>query len=172
VSAVTLALVDEATRRSRLVWVSPQGASRAMPVWHLWHDGRAYVVTGGSEQPLPAGLEAGRAVVGVRGGKDSREALLVRWVALVSRVEPGSAEWERVVPLLHAQRLNAPDGEQQPARWLRESTVLVLTPTGELVPLPDSSGAAPPVPTPATTPARLPVRPADRPQRLASPGSG
>jgi len=35
------------------------------------------------------------------------------------------------VPVLHAQRLNAPDGQEQPARWARESRVLTLLPDGE-----------------------------------------
>jgi len=64
---------------------------------------------------------------------------VVTWVADVSPVAPGSPLWDEVVPLLHAKRLNAPDGEEQPQRWARESVVLRFTPTGETLPLaPDS----------------------------------
>ena len=126
------ALVEEATRRSAVVWVS--GAGRAHPVWHLWHDGSAYVVHGGLEQPLPDVTPGSRAVVAVR-SKATQSDRLVQWVADVSAVLPGSAAWDEVVPLLHAKRLNAPDGERQPERWARESVVLRLTPTGETVPV-------------------------------------
>lgn len=123
-------LVEEATRRSALIWVTPDGAPGPRPVWHVWHDGCAYVVVGGLEQSLPGGTDAGRAVVAVR-SHERRGGLLVEWLADVGVVPPGSVEWERVVPVLHAARLNAPDGEQQPQRWAQECTVLRLTPTGE-----------------------------------------
>jgi hypothetical protein len=55
-------------------------------------------------------------------------------VADVEQVRPGTPAWDEVVPLLHAKRLNPPDGDAQLARWARESLVLRLTPTGELVP--------------------------------------
>lgn len=126
------ALVEEATRRSAVVWVT--GSGRAHAVWHLWHDGAAYVVTGGLEQPLPDVTPGGRAVVAVR-SKATQSDLLVQWVAEVSTVPPGTAEWEEIAPLLHAKRLNAPDGEQQPQRWTRESVVLRLAPTGKTVPV-------------------------------------
>jgi hypothetical protein len=123
-------LVEEATRRSGLVWVTPGDADRTWPVWHVWHRSAVYVVTGGLEQPLPGIADGGRAVVAVR-SRERRGGLLVEWTAEVRVVAPGTAEWDDVVPLLHAGRLNAPDGEQQPQRWARESTVLRLTPTGE-----------------------------------------
>jgi hypothetical protein len=128
-------LVDEATRKSGVVWVTPDHETRAYPVWHLWHDGAMYVVTGGLEQPLPA---MSHAVVTVR-SKDRQADRLVDWVATVEAVAPESELWQEVVPLLHAQRLNAPDGEAQPERWARESVVLRFTPTGETLPVtPDS----------------------------------
>jgi hypothetical protein len=124
------ALVEEATRRSGLVWVRPDGAERAHPVWHAWHDGCAWLVVGGAEQQLPGLAAASRAQVLVR-SHERRSGLLVTWTADVTRVEPGSAEWDAAVPVLHAARLNARDGEEQPARWARESTVVRLRPTGE-----------------------------------------
>lgn len=123
-------LVEEATRRSGLVWVQPDGAERACAVWHAWHDGCAWLVVGGREQDLPGIVAASRAQVLVR-SHERRGGLLVTWTAEVSRVEPGTPEWDDAVPVLHAGRLNAPDGEEQPGRWARESTVLRLRPTGE-----------------------------------------
>jgi hypothetical protein len=145
--AVTDALVEEATRRSGLVWVRPDGSAREHPVWQVWHEGASYVVTGGAEQPVPV---TARAVVVVR-SRARQGDRLVEWVADVVAVEPGSEEWERVVPVLSAARLNAPDGEEQPRRWARESTVLRLRPTGEVLRVGDGDRAAPPLPSPATT---------------------
>lgn len=123
------ALVEEATRRSAVVWVGPPGG-RTTAVWHLWHAGCAWLVTGGEEQPLADVEVPGRAVVVVR--SHSRQGdRLVTWTAQVTRVEPGTPEWDEVVPLLHVRRRHARDGEQQPQRWERESTVLRLAPTGE-----------------------------------------
>lgn len=122
------AAVADATRRSSVVWV--EGDQEPQPVWQVWHEGRMYVVAGGLEQPLAV---TSQAVVNVR-AKDSRE-LVVRWVAAVDRVEPGTALWDEVVPLLHVRRLNAPDGEDQPSRWARASTVHRFTPTGQILPL-------------------------------------
>ncbi len=130
---MTSALVETATRKSGLVWVSAEGSAAAAPVWHRWHDGAMYVVTGGLEQPVPE-LPGGRAVVAVR-SRERRGDLLVRWVAEVSVVAPGTETWDAVVPVLHAGRLNAPDGEEQPARWARESRVLRFAPTGEELPV-------------------------------------
>lgn len=125
-------VVAEATRRSGLVWVDGQ------PVWHVWHDGAAWVVTGGLEQQLVVGETA---VVEVR-SRDRQADLLVRWVATVTPVEPASAQWEAVVPLLRAARLHPPDGAAAPERWARESRVLRLTPTGEELPVTDEERVA------------------------------
>ena len=121
---VDTALVEEATRRSAVLWV--RGADgREQALWHLWHLGAAYVVTGGLEQPCPGG--DGRVVVIVR-SRERQAGQVVRWEAVVEQLVPGSPRWEEVVPLLHAQRLNAPDGQRQPERWARESRVLRLLP--------------------------------------------
>lgn len=127
------ALIDEATKRSAVVWVA-FGAERPKVAWHLWHDGALWLVCGGLEQQLPGAPGATRATVTVR-SKATQNDRLVTWVASVAPVLPGTAGWDEVVPLLHAKRLNAPDGELQPDRWAHDSTVLQLVPTGETLPL-------------------------------------
>ncbi|MFD5348029.1 hypothetical protein ACFWJY_30855, partial [Streptomyces anulatus] len=74
------ALVEEATKKSGLVWVRGDGPARA--VWHVWHDGAAHLVGGGpGEQPLPEGLaDGGRAEVTVR-SKDKGGRIGARWGA-------------------------------------------------------------------------------------------
>jgi hypothetical protein len=139
-AATTTALVEESARRSGLIWVrrtDPGLATRRppRPVWHVWQDGSAYVLTGGLEQPAPDGLDGAdadgaRAEVIVR-SKDKGSRLVV-WAASVHVVEPASQEWEAVIPALLSSRLNSPDGELAPQRWARECQVLRLTPiTGE-----------------------------------------
>jgi hypothetical protein len=134
-----LALIAEATKRAGLIWISvpaaavPGGAAgaaqdRPRPVWHVWRDA-AYVLTGPGEQDVPGLADAPVVTVSVA-SKDTG-GLLVRWVARVSRVEPGSAEWSGIIGALLAGRLNEPQspGGPSPAeRWARTATVYRLTP--------------------------------------------
>jgi hypothetical protein len=119
-------LVAEATRRSGVVWVSePGGAPRL--VWHVWHDGAMYVLTGGPEQASPVAGVPATAVVTVR-SKGTQSGRVVEWPAQVDAVTPGTALWSEVLPLLAADRLNAPAGQSE--RWAAESTVLRFVPVG------------------------------------------
>ncbi|MFJ2257926.1 hypothetical protein ACIOKD_06175 [Streptomyces sp. NPDC087844] len=181
------ALVEEATKKSGLIWVrgsgvpslDPQDRGRdqgrdrdqdadpdqgapARALWHVWHDGAVCLVGDGpGEQPLPGLVDGREAVVTVR-SKD-KGGRLVSWTATVVELAPGSEEWGVAVGELKGKRLNAPDGEAMTERWARECRVVRLAPTGVTASLPEGSLAAPPVPTPATT--RLPV-PAALPRLL------
>lgn len=156
--ALARALVEEACRKSAMLWLRPAADDRAVAAWHVWHDGSAYVVSGGREQSIPALPDGARVVVTVR-SKD-KGSRLVSWAAVATRVLPDSEQWQAAVPELHAKRLNAPDGEAQPKRWARESVVTCLTPTGELLEspgrMPTRSHAAAPPGSPATTRGPLP----------------
>ncbi|MFF7748069.1 hypothetical protein ACFZCP_02210 [Streptomyces sp. NPDC007971] len=157
------ALIEEATKKSGLIWVRGAGAPAARALWHVWHEGAVCLVGDGpGEQPLPALADGGSAEVTVR-SKD-KGGRLVSWSATVSELAPGSPEWEAAVGELKGKRLNAPDGERMPDRWARECRVLRLVPTGACAPLPSDSLAERPLPTPATT--RQPV-PAGLPKLLA-----
>jgi hypothetical protein len=164
------ALVEEATKKSGVLWLALPDLPYPRTAWHIWHSGTAgrgpegeaqgaaYVVTGGIEQPLPGLPEAERVTVTVR-SKD-KGSRLVSWVAAVAQVEPRSEEWAAVVPLLAKGRLNAPDGERQTERWAEEAYVIRLTPTGEVPEapgsLPDDYASVRPAPSPATTAGRTP----------------
>ncbi|MGA5894368.1 hypothetical protein [Streptomyces venetus] len=147
------ALVEEATKKSGLVWVQgPDGPARAL--WHVWHEGAACLVGDGpGEQPLPGLADGAEARVTVR-SKD-KGGRLVSWTARVTQLEPGSEAWDAAVAELKGKRLNAPDGEAMPDRWARECRVLRLEPTGARAPMPDDSLAEAPLPSPAIT--RRPV---------------
>lgn len=157
-SALSQALVEEACRKSAVLWLQAAGQPRAVAAWHVWVDDSVYVVSGGLEQRLPDMPDGQRVRVTVR-SKD-KGARLVTWIAEASRVLPGTAEWDRVVPELHAKRLNPPDGEGQPLRWARESIVTRLAPLDDVVEapgrMPRGSLAAPPPDSPATTRGPLP----------------
>ncbi|MFF7452317.1 MULTISPECIES: hypothetical protein [unclassified Streptomyces] len=155
------ALVEEATKKSGLIWVrGPEGPARAL--WHVWHEGAACLVGDGpGEQPLPGLADSAGAEVTVR-SKD-KGGRLVTWAARVVQLSAGSQAWEAAVAELKGKRLNAPDGEAMTERWARECRVLRLEPTGSTSPLPDGSLAEAPLPTAATT--RQPI-PAGLPRLL------
>ncbi|HLL33900.1 hypothetical protein [Streptomyces sp.] len=152
------ALVEEATKKSGLIWVKGPGVP-ARALWHAWHEGAACVVGDGpGEQPLPGLADGAAAEVTVR-SKD-KGGRVVAWTATVVELAPRSEAWEAAVAELKGKRLNAPDGEAMTERWRRECRVLRLEPTGVTLPLPDGSLADAPLPSPATTrrpiPAALP----------------
>jgi hypothetical protein len=156
------ALVEEATKKSGLIWVKGAGAPAARALWHVWHEGAACLVGDGpGEQPLPGLADGGSAEVTVR-SKD-KGGRLVSFTARVAELAPESERWQAAVAELKGKRLNAPDGEAMPERWARECRVLRLEPAGPLLPLPDGSLAQAPLPSPATT--RRPV-PAGLPRLL------
>jgi hypothetical protein len=155
------ALVEEATKKSGLIWVQGPGVP-ARALWHAWHEGAACVVGDGpGEQPLPGLADGASAEVTVR-SKD-KGGRLVSWTAKVVELAPETEAWDATVAELKGKRLNAPDGERMTGRWARESRVLRLEPTGAMAPLPAGSLAEAPLPSPATT--RQPI-PAGLPRLL------
>lgn len=152
------ALVEEATKKSGLVWVRGSGGP-ARPLWHVWHEGAMCLVGDGpGEQPLPGLADGGPAEVTVR-SKD-KGGRIVAWTAAVAVLAPHSEEWEAAVAELKGKRLNAPDADRLTERWARACRVVRLTPGAARTDLPRGSLAAVPPPTTATTrhpaPAALP----------------
>ena len=135
-------------------------------MWHLWHDGAVYLLTGGLEQPAPPGL-ADRAFVTVR-SKDKRSRLAT-YETTVEVIESGSEDWVSVEAALLGKRLNLPDGDAAPQRWARECVLYRLRPTGDVTETPDdpstTSHATEPPPTPARTRVPRPMHLRGRPAR-------
>src|SRR3954453_8622727 len=97
------ALIEEATKKSGLVWVN----GRAM--WHAWIGGAMYVLCGGPiEQPVPPGL-AGGAVASVTVRSKDKGGRLVGWQGRAALVAAGSEQWQAAVAELRTKRLNAAD---------------------------------------------------------------
>lgn len=156
------ALIEEAGKKSSVLWLTYAGSSRARPAWHVWLDGAAYVVAAGApesaEQPLPGLADASSATVTMR-AKDARSRL-VSWEATVSRVAAGSEEWEAACKALRGGRLNAAESATLPEQWAETAVVVRLRPTGDVPEhpgrMPDDEAAAQPPDSPATTRGRLP----------------
>ncbi|MFC0507849.1 hypothetical protein [Micromonospora costi] len=152
-------LVDEVIKKAAVAWVSVAGGP-ARALWCATLDGTLLVVTGPGEQAAPGLADAAEAHVTMRGDHGGR---VVTWPAAVSRVRPGSEEWDTVAPLLAGKRLNAhgPAADLM-RRWADEGcAVNRLTPAGEPVSgdaLPSGSLAEPPRDTPAARPTRRPFR--------------
>ncbi|MFI5645599.1 hypothetical protein [Kitasatospora sp. NPDC051705] len=159
------ALLEEAAKKSGLLWVRAEGQEQARPLWHAWHDGAVVVVGDGGEQPLHGLVAGSDAVVTVR-SKD-KGGRLTGWNARVSELAPNGEAWLGAVEELKGKRLNAPDTDTIGDRWARECRVLRLEPAGALTErpdaMPDGSHAARPMDTPATT--RRPI-PAGLPKLL------
>ncbi|MBW5422806.1 hypothetical protein GKQ77_14750 [Streptomyces sp. BG9H] len=149
------ALVEEATKKSGLIWVRGEG-SPARALWHVWIDGAAYLVGDGpGEQPLPGLVDGGVAEVTVR-SKD-KGGRVVAWTATVDELAVGSEAWEVAVSELKGKRLNATDAERMTSRWAEQCRVVRLTPRGAVTELPSGSLAAVPLPTGVTTRQAVPA---------------
>jgi hypothetical protein len=148
------ALVEEATKKSGVLWLALPDLPQPRAAWHIWYEGAAYVLTGGEgEQPLP-GLPESTHITVIVPSKDKR-GRLVTWEAEVTEIEPETDEWDAVVPVLARERLNG--DQEQAERWTRDSYVIRLAPTGAATTdHPADYAAVRPVPTPATTIGRRP----------------
>lgn len=139
----------EALTKSGMLWV--QTPERAWPVWHVYVDGTVYVMSGEGEQPLPPLPET---VTLILRSKESRARLLTV-AAVVRQVHPQDEGWDSAATALKAARLNAPGAPPMEEQWATGVTVTALTPVLDEAVIgaidEESSGAAPPAPTPATT---------------------
>lgn len=153
------ALVEEAAKKSGLLWVrgcDGDAGGPAVGLWHVWLDGAVCLVGGPGEQPLRGLPDGGTAEVTVR-SKDKGGRLVV-FRARVEELAPRSQRWAAAVEELKGKRLNAPDFAAMPDRWADTCRVLRLVPVtrvAEPAAKTAGSGAAVPPPTPATT--RRPV---------------
>jgi hypothetical protein len=157
---VTSAVLDEALKKAALAWVSV-GDGPALGLWCMPLDGALIVVTGPGEQFAPGLPDASRATVRLRG---DHGGLIVVAEMTVSRILPGSDDWETAAPQLAAKRLNAHGStDETVVRWVESGcTVLRLAPAPEdpvtAPDLPSDSEAAEPRETPARVEVRRPFR--------------
>lgn len=155
---MTSAVLDEALKKAALAWVSV-GDAPAVGVWCMPLDGSLIVVTGPGEQFAPGLAEAARATVRLRGDTGG---LIVIAEMSVTRLAPGTEDWETTAPQLAQKRLNASGTfEQVVVRWAETDCAIVrLSPEQDTTApdLPSDSGATAPRPTPARNETRRPYR--------------
>ena len=156
---ITTPLVDEAVKKAAVAWVSVDGGP-AYGLWCLPLDGALLVVTGAGEQSAPGLADATAAEVILRGDHGGR---IVSWPARVTRLRPGTEEWEAAAPLVAAKRLNAsgPTADLV-TRWAEQGCALNrLAPAGTPLAgadLPADAQAEPPRPAPVVRATRKPFR--------------
>ncbi|MFY1574279.1 hypothetical protein ACN26Z_05245 [Verrucosispora sp. WMMD703] len=152
-------LVDEAMKKASVAWVAVAGRP-PVALWCVPLEAALFVVSGPGEQAAPGLAEADEAQVTMRGDHGGR---IVTWPARVSRLTPGTEQWDTLAPLVGAKRLNAPGPTSElVARWAADGCALVrLAPVGQPThggELPAGSLAEPPRPTPAVRATRRPFR--------------
>ena len=164
------ALVEEVCKKSSLVWLRPVGATTPSRSGTPGSTAPCTSSPAASSSPCSDAPDGSEVDVTAR-SKDTG-GRVVTFRTVVRDLEPDGAAWTTVVAELHGKRLNAPDGEEQPARWARESRVLRLDPADRLVEGPGHlshrSHAAEPVPLDRDDPRtaavhRRPPRPAPFP---------
>lgn len=151
------ALIAELANKSDVVWVTVPG-QQGQALWNIWHDGAITVVTGGIEQNDPGLSDGGTVDVTLRSKENRAREVVV--TATVEKLTPTTDVWAAAASALHPKRLNPPDGEAQPERWARESTLWSLRPTAAVAEQPgalsNASHRAEVVETDATTLSRTP----------------
>ncbi|HEY6737288.1 MAG TPA: hypothetical protein VI076_00415 [Actinopolymorphaceae bacterium] len=128
------AIVEEACRKSSVLWLTYDGGERPRPAWHIWADGAAVVLVArapeSAEQRLPGLTDAARATVTCR-AKDGR-ARLIGWEARVEVVAPGTSAWDAAFAALRTERLNTTDLPTVGERWAASDDIVRLVPAGEV----------------------------------------
>jgi hypothetical protein len=157
---VSAGVLEEAIKKAAVAWISvADGPARAL--WCMPVEAALAVVSGPGEQFAPGLAEAQHATVRLRG---DHGGLIVAAEATVTRLVPGSDEWNEIGPQLAGKRLNASgSADEVVARWAADGcAIVVLTPAVETAigtaDLPDRSHAAPPRDTPARVETRKPFR--------------
>jgi hypothetical protein len=123
------ALIGEAMKKATIAWLTV-ASHHQYAVWCAWSKGGLQVVSGPGEQPAPGLATAAEAIVTARGDHGGK---IVSWRAVVTRLVPGTAEWEEFVPALAARRLNSAPAPELVHRWAKSCLVSRLTPVDDAV---------------------------------------
>lgn len=147
-------LVEEALKKSALLWLVPPGRGRHSAYWHAEVDGTAYLLSGPGEQPDPEVVDGDTVRVLVR-SKDNGHRL-VTFDATVHRLRPDDDDWPAATAALASNRLNLRSAPSAPQRWRDPAFRLYrVTPSAQVHERPgaysDEAHCAAPVATPATT---------------------
>lgn len=127
-------LIEEAARRSGLLWLTVPGAPGPRLVWHLWLEGAIWVLAAtaddAAEQHVP-GLAETEAVTVILRSK-ATQGRLATISARVELVGPGDPRWAAVIPVLSERRLNPPGGRTAAVeRWAETCVLARLVPDAQ-----------------------------------------
>ncbi|WP_430780719.1 hypothetical protein [Actinoplanes sp. G11-F43] len=153
-------VLEEAIKKAAIAWISVADGP-AYALWCMPADSSLVVVSGPGEQFAPGLAEADRATVRLRG---DHGGLIVLAEATVTRLTPGSDEWNEIAPQLAGKRLNATGSATDVvARWSADGCAVVrLTPAAEsaigAADIPAESHAEPPRDSPARAETPRPFR--------------
>ena len=162
-----LALIDQACRRSAVVWVRPFDEGRPRLAWHTWDGSAVLLVHGPGEQRVPPLGEVAEVVVPSK----QTGARLVTFAARVEIVVADTPQWQQAATALAAVRLNGVGPAGQLAAWQARCQVIRLVPWTVLAAGPGGaaapSGAASPAVSTETTLTRRPWHLGGRSRRAA-----
>ncbi|MGH7425239.1 MAG: hypothetical protein ACREJP_03635, partial [Candidatus Methylomirabilales bacterium] len=97
------AAVEEALKKSDIIWVTPNTSDRPIPCWFAAREGRIYVLSGERQQLIPDAARVREAAVAARW--KGRDARLVDFSASVRPITAENAgEFRRLAELLLAKR--------------------------------------------------------------------
>jgi hypothetical protein len=126
--------IEEAIKRTDVLWVGTEqnGRDRAVPVWFVYDKGRIYVLHSdqrdSGEQQVPGLPDAAELVVLTRW--KYRDTRATRFHAAVRVIEPASAEFDQVAPLLADRRRDRHGSPQDAIRkWKASCVIAELTPS-------------------------------------------
>ncbi|MEX2553973.1 MAG: hypothetical protein WD627_13365 [Actinomycetota bacterium] len=125
------ALVDEALRKSDILWITvdTDPVRKPVPCWFLYtRDKKLFVLSGEPEQRIPYAAQARKAHVVVRW--KGRDAQMVEFDAGIRPITAADKqEFEEVGHLLVAKRQSVRAGAADLiASWMRDGVILELTP--------------------------------------------
>ncbi len=135
-----VAVVPAVMKKTGLVWLEV-GTHPAVAVWHVWHNEVCYVLHSSrkvddtdvddTEQVVTGLAEAVQCHVITR--SVTTRARTARWRGTVHPVVPDCAEWDELLPLLIAKRLNLTDADRAAQRWARDCVLSRIVPTESAV---------------------------------------
>ena len=116
---VVRAVVDEAARRSSILWLRYGDEERARPAWHAWREGAVYVVADARREPRGEGATDGSRDVG--GGEPHDAVGKTRTSGTIEQCLPGLGDATSATVICRAQ-----DTRARLVTW--RATVRQLTP--------------------------------------------
>lgn len=123
----TDAAVQEAFKKSDIIWIHPNTSNRPIPCWFVLKDGKAYVLSGERQQIVPGAERVRNARVTARW--KMRDASLAEFDAAVRVITARDPEFDEIGELMVGKRQSVTGSvEENVARWKQECVILELTP--------------------------------------------